>query len=100
MTAMPFEPSQYFAELGFELVRDFARSRQTNHPGVKGSIKESRSRSRLADLLPGMVSVGQGFVIDSYGLTSRQADLVLFERDLCSQFDLGSEEAAHFPLKG
>ena len=47
---------------------------------------ESPVRKQLEHHLPTGIAVGSGFVIDSYGATSSQTDLILYERDICPVF--------------
>ena len=49
---------------------------------------ESPVREQLEHLIPRGIAVGSGFVIDSYGATSSQTDLVLYERDICPVFSI------------
>ena len=45
--------------------------------------------------------MGQGFVIDSYGGTSRQQDIVLYERDICPVFSINDErQSTYYPCEG
>ena len=39
-------------------------------------------RDQLEQVLPKRVGVGESFVIDSYDRTSRQQDVILYERDI------------------
>ena len=49
---------------------------------------EQPVRKQLEQILPRGLAVGSGFVIDSYGGTSRQTDVVLYEKDICSVFSI------------
>ena len=47
------------------------------------------------------MGVGEGFVIDSYGGTSRQQDIVLYERDLCPVFSINrTSQTTYYPCEG
>jgi len=47
------------------------------------------------------VAVGEGFVIDSYGGTSRQQDVILYERDICPVFSINdTPQTTFFPCEG
>ena len=44
--------------------------------------------------------MGSGFVIDSYGGTSRQADIVLYEQDICPVFSVNdTPETTYYPCE-
>ena len=45
--------------------------------------------------------MGEGFVIDSYGGTSRQQDVVLYERDICPVFSINrTPQTTYYPCEG
>ena len=44
--------------------------------------------------------MGSGFVIDSYGETSRQTDIVLYEKDICPVFSINNTpETTYYPCE-
>ena len=52
-------------------------------------------------LLPTKVAIASGCVIDSFGATSSQADVVVHERDNCPVFSInGAPEATYIPCEG
>ncbi len=52
-------------------------------------------------LLPRGVGVGSGCIIDSYGNTGSQMDVVLYEREVCPVFAINEDPAAtHYPCEG
>ena len=58
-------------------------------------------RDQLDQVLPRGIAVGEGFVIDSYGGTSRQQDVVLYERDICPVFSINqTPETTFYPCEG
>ena len=52
-------------------------------------------------LLPRGVGVGSGYVIDSYGNTSKQMDVFLYEREICPVFAINKDPAStYYPCEG
>ncbi len=96
-----FSVTNYVHSLGDELILAYEQSRMGNSPGTTGQSREIAVRDKLQKMLPRGIGVGSGFVIDSYGQTSRQMDIVLYEEDLCPVFRLNaSSEAAFYPCEG
>lgn len=96
-----FSVTKYVQSLGNELILAYEQSRLGNSPGTTGQSREIAVRDKLQKMLPQGIGVGSGFVIDSYGRTSRQMDIVLYEEDLCPVFRLNdSSEAAFYPCEG
>lgn len=57
-------------------------------------------KDQLEQILPRGIGVGSGFVIDSYGGTSRQTDIVLYEKDICPVFSInGTPETTYYPCE-
>ena len=96
-----FSVTEYVRSLGDELILAYEQSRLGTSPGTTGQSREIAVRDKLQKMLPRGIGVGSGFVIDSYGQTSRQMDIVLYEEDLCPVFRLNdSSEAAFYPCEG
>ena len=52
-------------------------------------------------LLPKSIGIGSGCIIDSYGNTSKQMDIVLYEKDFCPVFCINeSTETTYYPCEG
>ena len=45
-------------------------------------------RDQLEQVLPRVIAVGESFVIDNCGGTSRQQDVILYEQDICPEFSI------------
>ena len=61
---------------------------------------EQPVRKQLEQILPRGLAVGSGFVIDSYGGTSRQTDVVLYEKDICPVFSINdTPETTYYPCE-
>ena len=96
-----FDAVSYVIGIGRELVASFAAAGQATSPGQVGSAREAPTRKKLKHLLPSGVAVGSGFVIDSYGGTSRQMDIVLYEEQFCPVFSINDDPATtYYPCEG
>ena len=87
-----FDSENYIRTLGEELVNDFIKAGKTTHPCSVGSGREKALMNKLKNILPHGVGVGSGFVIDSYGKTSSQCDLIIYEEDLALKFIINEDE--------
>lgn len=94
-----FNIETYLRDLGEELVRTYEAASMGTTPDAVGSARESSVRARLEQVMPPGVGVGTGFVIDSYGRTSRQIDVVLYEKELCPVYRL-NDQVDYFPCEG
>ena len=70
-----FNQRLYIKYLGEELVSEFSRAGMMTQPGAIGSGREQSAKQKLKLILPAGVGIGSGFVIDSYGNTSKQCDI-------------------------
>jgi len=96
-----FDAVSYAIAVGRDLIASFARAGQGTSPGLVGSARETPIRQRLEHLLPSGVAVGSGCIIDSHGGTSRQMDIVLYERHLCPAYLINDDPAsAYYPCEG
>lgn len=95
-----FSSQAFLAALAEELISNFDRAGRATTPGLVGSAREHEVRQKLESLLPSKVGVASGCVIDSYGGTSNQTDVVLFERDQCPIFSInGDPNATYIPCE-
>ena len=96
-----FDPFAYVEQVGKDLVYEFEKGRTATTPGLVGSAMEHSVREALKTLLPYGVAVGSGCVIDSQHQTSRQMDVVLYERDICPVFSINDNpETTYYPCEG
>ena len=96
-----FDAFGYVEQVGRDLVRDFERARTATTPGLVGSAMERSVRIALETLLPYGVAIGSGCVIDSQHQTSRQMDVVIYERDICPIFCVNNNpETTYYPCEG
>ena len=96
-----FDVDKHIARIGARLVQEFDEAKAATSPTAVGDAMESPVRKQLEHLLPRGIAVGSGFVIDSYGATSSQTDLVLFERDVCPVFSINDTPGTtYYPCEG
>lgn len=96
-----FDPDTFIRRIGERLVDEFSDAQAGTTPSVVGSAVEQPVREQLEQLLPRGIAVGEGFVIDSYGGTSRQQDVVLYERDICPVFSVNNTpQTTYYPCEG
>lgn len=88
-----FNIQDYVKILGEELVFEFIKAGMTTHPHAVGSGRENSARKKLKDILPAGIGIGSGFVIDSYGHTSHQCDIILYEENFAMKFTMNGDEA-------
>ena len=96
-----FDSDAYIARIGERLVSQFNDARTATSPSTVGAAMEQPVRKQLEQILPRGVAAGSGFVIDSEGNTSRQSDVVLYERDICPVFSINeTPETTYYPCEG
>ena len=97
-----FDSAKFVRSVGVSLVAEFEQARSATTPELVASAMETAARQRLAQILPSGVGVGTGCVIDTYGNTSRQTDVILYERDVCPAFRLNDNDpkATYYPCEG
>ena len=96
-----FDVDKHIARIGVRLVREFDEARAATSPTAVGDAMEFPVRKQLEQLLPRGIAVGSGFVIDSYGATSAQTDIVLYERDICPVFSINDTPGTtYYPCEG
>lgn len=91
-----FDTFEYVQDLGEDLVRSFEKAGKTTHPHSVGGGKEKSAIYKLQDILPSGVGIGRGFIIDSFGNTSSQCDIVIYEKDLCLKFNVDDEDNCYY----
>ena len=97
-----FDSTQFVRNLGASLVAEFENARRATTPELVASGMETAARKQLEQILPSGVAVGTGCVIDTYGSTSRQMDVILYERDICPAFRVHADDpkASYYPCEG
>ncbi len=87
-----FNTQEYVKMLGEELVFEFCKAGMTTHPHAVGGGRENSARMKLKNILPAGVGIGSGFVIDSFGNTSGQCDIILYEENLAMKFVVNDDQ--------
>ncbi len=95
-----FDPITYANLVGQELVSSFDKAGLGTTSVLVGSAREHSVRTKLEHILPTGIAVGSGCVIDSYGNTSRQIDVVLYEKNICPVYFINDAfETAYYPCE-
>lgn len=96
-----FDVEWFISRLGERLVQSFDDARGATSPGAVGDAMEQPVRKQLEQILPRGIGVGSGYIFDSNGTTSRQTDVVLFEKDICPIFSINrTPETTYYPCEG
>ena len=96
-----FDPDGFIRRIGERLIDEFKDAKAGTTPSTVGSAAEQPVRDQLEQVLPRGIAVGEGFVIDSYGGTSRQQDVILYERDICPVFSINrTPQTTYYPCEG
>ena len=96
-----FNVEAFISRIGKRLVEQFDDARTATSPTTVGAAMEQPVKHQLEQILPRGIAVGSGFVIDSEGGTSRQTDVVLYERDICPVFSINdTPETTYYPCEG
>lgn len=86
-----FNPKEYIKLLGEQLVVEFQNASRATQSVAVGSSRETSARNKLKAILPAGVGIGSGFVIDSFGQTSRQCDIILYEENYAMKFAINDD---------
>jgi hypothetical protein len=96
-----FDSVKFVNSLAEELIFNFGRAGSATTPTLVSSVKEHETRRKLQSVLPSFLGVGTGCVIDSYGHTSKQTDVVLYEKDICPVFSINNtHDTTYYPCEG
>ncbi|MFX4155604.1 DUF6602 domain-containing protein [Aliarcobacter butzleri] len=96
-----FNSHEYFLHLAEDIINNFSKASRATTPVLVGTARENEIRLKLEKLLPSKVAIATGCIIDSYGNTSTQTDVILYERDQCPVFSINdTPEATYVPCEG
>ena len=96
-----FDPIAYANSVGKDLVSAFENAGLATTPGLVGDAREKAARDQLEHILPAGIAVGSGCVIDSYGKTNNQMDVVLYEKEICPVYSINNvPETTYYPCEG
>ncbi len=68
-----------FKEISEQLLSEFRKTAEVNHPGGKGDLREDSFRKFLSDYLPKRYAVGRGEVITPENRVSGELDIVIYD---------------------
>lgn len=88
-----FNPADFIKTLGLELITEFERAGLATQSCAVGTGRETSVKTKLKGILPAGVGIGSGFVIDSYGNTSKQCDIILYEEMYAAKFIINNDES-------
>ena len=96
-----FAVDKFIARVGKRLVEQFEDAKAATSPAAVGDAMEQPVKDQLDQILPRGVGVGSGFVIDSNGATSRQTDVIIYEKDICPVFSINNTPGTtYYPCEG
>ena len=97
-----FDSAKFVRNVGASLIAEFEKARSATTPELVASGMETAARRQLEQILPSGMGVGTGCVIDTYGNTSRQIDVILYERGICPAFRVNYDDpkATYYPCEG
>ena len=96
-----FDPIAYANSVGKDLVSAFENAGLATTPGLVGDAREKAARDKLEHILPSGIGVGSGCVIDSCGKTSKQMDVVLYEKHICPVYSINNTpDTTYYPCEG
>ena len=102
MNNMPsFDSVQYVNEVVKQLIFEYDHASTGTTPVLVGTAREVSARKKFEMLLPSGIGVGTGCVIDSYKNTSKQTDMIIYEKEHCPRFSINdTPEATYYPCEG
>lgn len=96
-----FDPIAYADLVSKELVLSFDKANLGTTSGLVGSAKEHPVKKKLEHILPAGIGVGSGCIINSYGNTSKQMDVVLYEKNICPVYSINdTPDTTYYPCEG
>jgi hypothetical protein len=96
-----FSSYDFVNELAKELVNGFRKAGMATTPVLVGSAREKEVRKKLEQLFAQTIGISTGCIIDTHGRTSKQTDIILYEKDICPVFSINENpESTYFPCEG
>lgn len=97
---LTFNSVEFLNRMSKELVDAFTSAGSATTPATVGAVRENVVREKLGKVLPANISVGSGFVIDSFQHTSKQTDIIIYEKDICPVFSIANTpETTYYPCE-
>ena len=95
-----FSAQLFVQELAQDLIDSFAKAGRATTPVLVGNARENAVRSKLEKLFPKSIGVSTGCVIDVENHTSKQTDIIIYEKDICPVFSINdTTESSYFPCE-
>lgn len=95
-----FSAKGFVQSLAQDLVDSFARAGRATTPVLVGTAREQAVRLKLEKLFPQAVGVSTGCVIDVENNTSKQTDIIIYEKDICPVFSINdTPESSYYPCE-
>lgn len=95
-----FSAKDFVSFLAQDLVDSFDKAGRATTPVLVGSAREQAVRLKLEKLFPQAVGVGSGCVIDVQNNTSKQTDIIIYEKDICPVFSINdTPESSYYPCE-
>jgi hypothetical protein len=83
--------SSTFRKISQTLAVEFNElAKEIDHAQLSGESREYALTTQLRKYLPERVAVDRGFVIDAKGSTSKQQDVVIYDRTVSAVFEINS----------
>ena len=96
-----FNSYAFVDELAKELVNGFRKAGMATTPLLVGSARESEVRDKLGKIFTQTIGISSGCIIDTFGHTSKQTDVIMYEKDICPVFSINNHpESTYFPCEG
>jgi len=96
-----FDSIDFIKDISVELIDGFRKAGKATTPVLVGSARETKVRSKLELIFPQSIGVATGCIIDSTGHTSKQSDIVIYEKDICPVFSINNTpETTYYPCEG
>ena len=96
-----FDSIEFINHLARQLIENFDFARKATTSVLVGNSRENEVRKKFESVLPPVMGVGSGCVIDSYCGCSSQTDIVIFEKYISQKFSVNNTpDATYFPCEG
>ena len=95
-----FSAKLFVQGLAQDLIDSFAKAGRATTPVLVGSARETAVRSKFENIFPQSIGVSTGCVIDVENHTSKQTDIIIYEKDICPVFSINdTPESSYYPCE-
>jgi len=96
-----FDSIEFVNNLAKQLIENFDFASKATTPVLVGTARENEVRRKLENILPPIVGVGSGCIIDSHKGCSSQTDIVIYEKYISPKFSINdTPDTTYFPCEG